>query len=61
MKQKCVICNKTFVNLMMHLQRSSKYAHWAQMNNAATVSQNIVNAAAKTNDTGNSVSDSNDN
>jgi len=46
---------------MMHLQRSSKCAHWAQMNNAATVSQNIVIAAAKTNDTDNSLNESNAN
>ena len=61
MKQKCVICKKTFANLRMHLQRSSKCAHWAQMKNAPTDSQNIVNAAAETNDSNNSDSDSNDN
>ncbi len=61
MKQKCVICKKTFANLRMHLQRSSKCAHWAEMKNAPTDSQNIVNAAAETNDSNNSDSDSNDN
>jgi len=38
---------------MMHLQRSSKCAHWAQMKNAPTVSHNIVNVAAETNDSNN--------
>jgi len=61
MKQKCCICKKSFANLRMHLQRSSKCAHWAQMKNAPTDSQNIVHAAAETNDSNNSVSVSNDN
>jgi len=61
MKQKCCICKKSYANLRMHLQRSSKCAHWAQMKNAPTDSQNIVHAAAETNDSNNSVSVSNDN
>jgi len=51
----------SFANLMMHRQRSSKCAHWAQMNYTATVSQNIVIAAAKTNDSDNSLNESNPN
>jgi len=46
---------------MMHLQRSSKCAHWAQVNNAATVSQNIAIAAAKTTDSDSSLNESNAN
>jgi len=42
-------CKQKFANLMMHLQISSKCAHWVQMNNAGTVSQNIVIGTAKTN------------
>jgi len=52
---------KTFANLRMHLQRSSKCAHWAQMKNAPTDSQNSVNVAAETNDFNNTVNVSNDN
>ena len=61
MKQTCGIHKKTFANLMMHLQRSSKCVHWAYMNNAATVSQSIVVAAAKTNDSDDSLNESNAN
>jgi len=60
MKQKCGICKKKFANLMMHLQRLSKCAHWAQMNTAAIVSQTII-AAAKTNDSDNTLNESNPN
>jgi len=37
-----VFVKKSFANLMMHFQRSSKCAHWAQMNNAATFSQKTL-------------------